>query len=446
MKYLVLIAGAFILFASGPFDQGLFAQGFSASDFLPPAQAGSNAEADKLLKVQEPTAVATETGPITDKEAFKAANPQDAINAYIAQGAKSGFTELIFPSGFGFAATGSGIYRQFDNPTATRINQRNAYNKAFVEAKKNLTEGLYGLSNNGKTIIGDYMANIDTQSRTLTNSLDLSSESIEQKVEGLIRGFVVYHVRDDFENSTVYVTIVTTPKTRGHFERPDSSTIIAENSIDGLNEAITQIKNGLVSPVGGMTVFVPSTGEMAYVGFGSAVIRFDNDKALQAKHNLNAEKLARARATDSLCGFIVGDTIGASYKTDNQISDMVKDFDAINSGDPLLSLKSDSPNYKALSERKQAFLSEESSSSIIASLRQGTLPPGTKTESWIDKTSAFAYALSVYLPSASERASKARENMLDGQIIGTPKQNRPAPKQPPATAGPSGTVQDYEVL
>jgi hypothetical protein len=453
MKYLSLT----ILLIAFVFSNNLSAQSFSADAFLPPAQAETDVQAEELLAVQEPDAVKTETGVITGQPAVVAATPQDAINAYLEQDHTSGFAEFRFPSGLGFIATGAGFYKKHDNPTTTRIEQRNAYNKAFMEAKKNLTEGFYGLSNDGKTALAQSMSNIDTSSGgTLTNTADLTDEAIRQSVEGLIRGFVVYHVKDDIDNSTVVVSIVSTPKTRGLLERPDNSSIIADSVRDGLNSVIAEAKNGLVPPIGGKTIFVPATGELAYIGFGSAVVRFDNDPALQARHRVNAERIASARAKDSLCGIIIGDTITSSSQIDSQMIDIIKDYNEISADDPLNSPNDGSSGYQALTERKKEFLSQESNSLTITSIREGNLPPGLNAQTWLDKDKTFAYAMAVYLPSASNNAAAARDRMMQGTIVqnhgpssgGTAQapNQRPVPSAPPATAGPSGTVQSYDAL
>ncbi|MDR2368470.1 MAG: hypothetical protein LBF58_10270 [Deltaproteobacteria bacterium] len=446
MKYLTLIALFLLTCTSSLCTSSLFAQSFSASDFVAPAAAATDTEAEALLQVQAPGEVTTETGPITGQPAIKAATPQDAINAYVKQRHASGFAEFRFPSGFGFVAAGSGTYRKVANPTTTRINQRNAYAKAYVEAKKNLAQGFYGLSNEGKNILAESMTNLDTDTgNTLTGSTELTGERIRQRVEGLIRGFVLYEIFDDFDNSTVYVTIVSTPKTQGKIARPDTSNLLADTLIDGLDAVLTEAKKGLSPPVGGRTIFVPSTGELAYVGFGSAAVRLDSDPAIQAKQNLNAERIARIRASDSLCGVILGDEITATSKLDQQTLDIVKDFEGLEADDPLNAPEGDSPRFQALTERKKEFLTIEGNSSLITSVRSGKLPPGVRTEGWRDSDNTFAYAMSVYLPSASDRAAAARDKMLEGSIVNPSQGVAPSGQPGPSVRqGPSGTVQPYE--
>jgi hypothetical protein len=434
---LSLLAGL-LLTAAGP----LQAQSFSADDFLPPALADDPAQKAQLLAVQNPGEVEVETGTVSGEPAVKAANPQDAINAFIEQ-RTPGFTELVFPSGFGFAATGAAAYRVHQSNTATRIEQRNAYAAAYLNAKKSLAQGLFGIANEGKSKISESLSNIDTSDRTLSRYESDSSESINQAVEGLLRGYVVYDVHDDFAAHTVYVTIVTTPKTLGFFERPDPETVVADSVRDGLNQALVEVKNGLVPPVGGRTIFVPATGEMAYVGFGSAVVRQDSDPSMQTRQNLNAEKIAKMRASDALCGLILGDRITASDTLDSQTASLSSDFERLSEDDPI-SGQADSPNFQALSQRRQEFLSVESNSSQVASLRKGVLPPGVSTQGWRDNDNAFAYAVSVYLPSATERARAGADMMnrsqnLDGQGQ-TAQPGAAPPADPDVKPGPSGRI------
>jgi hypothetical protein len=337
---------------------------------------------------------------------------------------------------------------------AARIDQRNAYTKAFINAKKNLAEGLYGLSNDGKTKLAEEMSNIDTaDTGTLTNANSTLTEKIEQSVSGLLRGFIVYAVHDDFDNGVIYVTIVTTPKTQGHGSRPDGNSIVAASVKEGLEQVLVEARKGLISPVGGKTIFVPQTGELAFVGFGSSVVRVDADKALQTRHNLNAERIAKMRASDSLCGMILGDNIESSDKLDAQTVSMVKDFATIEKEDPVAKEQKDSPGYTALTERKKEFLSKEMNSSSISSIRQGILPPGVKTQTWLDENKAFAYGLAVYMPSATQRASDGARQMQQGQIVQPvtkPGQSGVKPGTLPDAGqlqqGPSGQVQSNDAL
>ena len=422
----------------------------SVDDFFPPAQAGPPQQAQDLLKVANPEAVKNETSAVTGTPAISAASAQDAINTFIQQ-RSAGFSALEFPSGMGFAATGVATYEKHKSVVAARIDQRNAFVKAYTHAKKNLAEGFYGISNEGKTKLNEYMANIDTANeQTLTNYSENLSEQIAQRVEGMVRGYVVYDVHDDFDNSTVYVTIVTTPKTQGHYARPSADSIVASSIREGLSQVLSEIQKGLTPPVGGKTIMVPQTGELAFVGFGSAVVRQDTDKAMQTKHNLNAQKIAKMRSVDSLCGIILGDDIASTSELDSQTKSMIKDYEEVAKDDPLAKKQEGEATYKALENRKKEFLSTEISSTTISSMRKGVLPAGVKTQGWMDDEKAFAFGVAIYMPSVTKQADDARKTMQQGTIVQpTTEGETPRSKELPKgelKQGPSGQVQSNDAL
>lgn len=418
------------------------AQSFSADDFLPPAQS-DNPEAP--LEVKDPGAVKATEGEFTGKPAVEAATAQDAINAFI-QGNAFGFAEVRFPSGFGFAAKGVATYTVHPSNTATRIEQRLAYNIAYLNAKRYLAEGFFGLSNEGRTKLASFFTNLDTSERTMVDISETTTESIAQVVSGMMRGYVVYDVRDDFQNHVVHVVLVATPKTMGYFERPDPSTIVAESIRDGLNQVLTEIKRNIVPPVGGRTVFVPATGEMAYVGFGSDVIRQNSNPALQARQTLNAQKSAGLRAKDALCGIIVGDNIRSEEYEDTSAETRISDFDKVAGDDPLNAADFNSAGAKALAETRQEFLNAQTNTTLITSVRKGVLPPGVQTSGWVDEDNTFAYSLAIWLPSAVKRGEGMRDLMRNSDIQGGTGAAGPAATGPEVKQGPTGQVQSDDAL
>ena len=238
---------------------------------------------------------------------MSAATAQDAVNAAVGENVKGlknsdtpevGAKMVTYPSGLGFVATGIATYRTVENPTLTRIAKRKAYVIAFTKAKKNLAEILGGLDNEGKETVREALVNINLPKEEMTNISTESQESLKQAVEMMLRGFVIYEVKDDTSQNTVFVSIVTTPKTRGQLARPAPNAIEADSLRDGLNQVIAEVRSGLVPPVGGRIIMMRSTGETAFVGFGSAVVRTSANQAVQAKLNLDAQKIAGMRSKD----------------------------------------------------------------------------------------------------------------------------------------------------
>ena len=384
-----------------------------------------------------------------------AASAQDAINSWVSR-RNPGSDTIVFPNGFGFVATGIGIYEIHENPVATRISQRQAYVRAFADARARLATKLYGvLSSGNETTFERFNEINESMGQSLVNIDTITTENIQQRVDGFLRGFVVYDVYDD-ASSRVLVTIVTTPRTQGHFDRPDLSTISAASIQEGLTQVFTEIQNGLVPPVGGMTVFVPATNELAFVGFGSAVIGRHNNAAMQARLELNSERIAGVRARDSLVGLIIGEQITQSEALDSEIISMVRDFEELASDDPAVRENPNHPGFVRLQDGLSSFRSSLVHQTTITSARQGVLPPGIRNQSWMDEDMAFAYAVSVFIPSATEAAAAGAESMRTGTIIQAPADQAqpPAVEQPQVPAaqpevirqGPTGTVQSIDGL
>ena len=246
-----------------------FAQAPTADDFLPVVQGGPS-------DVKQPQQVAVKG------KVVSAATAQDAVNAAVGENVKGlknddtpelGAKMVTYPSGLGFVATGIATYRTVESPTLTRIAKRKAYVIAFTKAKKNLAEILGGLDSQGQETVREALVNVNLPKEEMTNISTESQESLKQAVEMMLRGFVIYEVKDDTSQHTVFVSIVTTPKTRGKLARPAPNAIEAASLRDGLNQVIAEVRSGLVPPVGGRIIMMRSTGETAFVGFGSAVVR-----------------------------------------------------------------------------------------------------------------------------------------------------------------------------
>ena len=388
----------------------VFAQ-VTADDFLPPVSGGPT-------DVKQPDQVAMKGKTVT------APTAQDAVNAAVQQNVKElangdtpevGAKMVKFPSGLGFVASGVAPYRTMENPTATRIAKRKDYVIAFTMAKKNLAEILGGLTNEGKEEIRESLVNINLPKEEMTNISTQSEESLKQAVEMLLRGFVIYEVKDDTSQNTVWVSIVTTPKTRGKFARPAPNVIEAETLKDGLNQVIAEVRSGLVPPVGGRIVSLRATGETAFVGFGSAVVGTSTNNAVQLKHNLAAQKIASMRAKDALCGLVIGDKASWEGSVQESVKDTMQEFESLNPKDPLA--RQDPAAVRKFEEVRQQFVARMETNDVYQSARSGILPPGINTKTWFDADNAWAYAMSVYVPSLTNAAAGAAREMRDANIL-----------------------------
>ena len=170
-----------------------FAQAPSADDFVVPATAASQQTSASSREIKEPNKVKVSQQQVTTAggrtPVVQAASMQDAINTAVTL--KQNIVQIETGSGLGVVARGYGSYTQYPNRNASLISKRQAYTKAYMMAKKELTLHLYGLSNESKQKWSRAMDTLDTATNTLANTGAIMSESIEQKTEGLIRGFVI---------------------------------------------------------------------------------------------------------------------------------------------------------------------------------------------------------------------------------------------------------------
>ena len=384
------------------------AQLISSDDFLSPAQAQSPGQRQALAQVQGP--VATIQDPATGQTAIQANTAQDAIN-HIVNKHSSGAEMMRFGSGIGWVSTGVGSYDVMENPTATRIAKRNAYVRAFLEAKSHLAQALNGLSVAGKTQILEQLETISDAQADLANLASIQEERLNQSVQMLLRGFVVYSVEDDTANRNVYVSIVTTPKTRGQFNRPTANGLEADSIRAGLDQVLLEIQQGLVPPVGGRIIQVPATGEIAFVGFGSDVVRLSDNATLQKKHQLNAAKIAQMRASDALVGLLIGDDTRWKSQLDESTQQLVSEFERADSETAA------DASIQRFEQTRSSFVNTQRSSEEFQSLRSGILPPGVTRKTFGSADNAEMYAIAVYLPSLTQQAAQTAKEMNEARLI-----------------------------
>ncbi len=421
--------------------------------FTPVVQATNAEQKAELSKVKSPSEVKKDNSGFDNKPAFTATSAQDAINAFLAEG-MPGCAQINFPSGVGFVSTGISTYNFMKNKTATAIAQRNAYVKAYTQAKKELAATLHGFSSVGLTAFAEQMETFTSADKSLTNTKSQLAEGTAEIVEGMIRGYVVYNVQDTHENGfgTVSVTIVTTPKTMGNFKRPDLNSISAASIQDGLKHIMVEVEQGIVPPVGGKTISVPQTGELAYVAFGSAIVHENTNPAVQKKQYLNAMKVAQMRARSSLLGVLTGDDIKAVSAESEHMQEVVKEYEAVTKTDPIS--KKETKAYQQLQAQKETFQNTTTFTEAITSLRNGIVPAGVSVRAIPNKEKTLITGVAIYMPSMTAQAVKAVDQMNHHTPMSS--QNQPSRSKTSLfnkfmdgdapTQGPSGRVSNASDL
>lgn len=408
-RELFLLIGFFLMGSSSAWS-------ISADDFMPPASAETPEAKQAAETIQNPHEVKTEQG-FGDKKVVTASTAQDAINTAVKNlEVGGGCEEVKFPSGFGFVSTGTAVYDVYPNPTATLIAQRRAYQIALLNAKKEMASYLNEMTTSSKEQMQSEMKTISSETDTLTNASAGTIENIEELVKGILRGYVVYNIADEQEerNGNVRVTIVATPKTMGKGSRVDPNSLTAVNIKDGLNTVLNELSTGLLSPVGGKVISVPQTQELAFVGFGSAIVPHNTDKATQAKYRVEAQKIAQMRARSALCGIILGEEIEGTSKFDTNTQEMNKQFEEAQKEDPA---GIDKEAISKIDSQRKAFTSGAMSTHQISSLRKGILPRGVNIRTFMNPEKTIVEAVAVYLPSTSARANDMANEMKNSKIV-----------------------------
>lgn len=328
------------------------------------------------------------------------------------------------------------------NITAVRISQRLAYLQALMDAKVQLSQ-LINSINAEATEIYSHSNENQTTSENNTNDLSNTFDTAgKTSVAAVLKGYVTYDVYDD-EQATVYVTIVATDKTMGKFSRPANDTLIADNFADGMNAILAEIQSGVVPPVGGRIVDVPSTGEIAFVGFGSAVVYPAQKTAAQAIQRRDALKIAGIRADSELCGILTGDNVDGQASYRESIRQSFGDYAEIENSDPMNQLAS-SADIAQVKSIKDSFMSNSEFNETIITARKGILPPGITRRSWLDSDNTFAYAVSVYVPSFTNKAASDGKAMSDAQLLKPVETDKP--QNTPTASGNTDSRKPVEEL
>ena len=386
----------------------------SADDFIPPAQAKTETQKEQLSTVQNETAVHTEKDENLGVEVVKAATLQDSINSIVNRHKQGCTTADPSNDGVTFVATGTGSYNpNYRNVIASRTEQRNAYVIAFMNAKSAMAQFVGQIVFRGADNFETRHERITNPEKTMHNlDTDLSDEQI-QSVRKVLKGYVTYSVFDDGQGK-VYVSIVSSPKTRGKYSRMGDNEIQSDSISDGLNELISEIKNNLVPPVGGR-IITTNDGQVAWVGFGSAVVDKDEELDVQAELDLEAERTADARAVDALAGIILGDDTMWQRRQNEQTKKQVHDFERLQQNDQ--TTKGTAEEIRAHNDRVRNMRNATASTTNVRSLRNGVLPPGIVRHTEIDENGYFAYGIAVYSPRISAKVNEASREMDEAQIV-----------------------------
>jgi hypothetical protein len=364
-------------------------------------------------------------------QTVQAETMQDGINAAvkdIVSTPDKGASRIIqVKSGVAYVAVGSSNYadaEQLKNPTAVRTSKRRAYITAFQRAKAELAKFLGEMSIESKETMKEALKTAIDDEGDQTEISANSEEAITRATAMILRGFVVYDVEDNMEDLSVRVSIVTSPATRGEVDRKSNGVMTATSIAAGMTHVLAEINSGVVPPVGGRVIYVPQTGESAFIGFGSAIIPISQNKTIQARLNQTAKNFAQARAESALCKSMIGDEFQwssgfsevASETQSDSTQELQNELKKEAETDPLATDK-EAKETGDVAKLKNAFQSTITDNEEFQSAFKGKIPAGTSSKTWIDGDSGWAYSFCCYMPNAANIAAGIKKSMETAQIV-----------------------------
>lgn len=402
------IIGAALAACLGVFPGGVNAQ--SLADFDIPA-ASDSPEATR--EVENPSEVETTTNEDLDVEVVSAEDTQDAVNTassnLIERG--GGVKAISTSAGIGFVASGSANYTTSGNPDLALLRQRWASIEAFLNAKRELAQFLNGLSGKGKMTLSRELSTVMNDEFTANNVNKSAEQQAAEAVSAVLRGAIVYDYHDDPEAGRVKVSVVTTPRTMGAVRTMDATTVTAESLQSGLAHILTEIKAGVVPPMGGRTVVVPETGEIVWVGFGTTNVPSSTNPDLAAELEQSALDTARVLANNSLLAIMNGARIDQEGEFAERFDKQIEDYDAL-----LSESGEESVEKKDAAETRR--IATQVRSSRFGTVAAGTLPPGVQTRLYELEGTPWVYGVAILRASDSAAASAFAEQMRKNSPLG----------------------------
>ncbi|MDR2440405.1 MAG: hypothetical protein LBE12_13675 [Planctomycetaceae bacterium] len=302
----------------------------------------------------------------------------------------------------GAVATGIGMYQDSENPDLANLSKRFAFVQAYMEAKKNLAQGFQSVTIEAKTEWKSASEKIVSNDGTQTNKQTSLDEYIKESFQRVIKCYVVKEVKEVPEEKAVYVTIALTARTMGKLARPVPALIDVNDLKTGLNHVLKEIVSGILLPVGGRAISTPS-GELCYVGYGSALIGYSKDEEIRRENQLDARKIAETRARTALLGILSGDQIIWNSQMKSGGDRNLSIFDKISEDDRTAELNE--TEKTALENRKKEMTAKITRSDSTQSIVKGSLPPGIQIKTYRDKENVWYYAVAMYSPSLTQKVS-----------------------------------------
>jgi hypothetical protein len=317
---------------------------------------------------------------------------------------EDGMKMIKVGSGMGILSVGSASYQTFNNNNASLLSKRGAYNKAFLIAKKQFVANMKGVSLACSNVVSVSMNVIDSGNESTANTADSQQESCVESVSGSLAGYVTFDVNDDIEENLVRVSLISTPKTRAQIRHQAGAVAVTTAPNEIFKHIISDLKNGILPPVGAKVLTNPETHENYVMGFGSAIVRGNKNKSVARKLKTVAKRQSETRARSALLGTLKGEKVYWAGSFDEKQMDKNTQFKY----DPETL---DPTQVAVLDEEQSTFINQLKTTDDYSTLTKGKLPPGVSTKSFTSTDGNWQYTVAIYAPSLEKTARQANKEM-----------------------------------
>lgn len=315
-----------------------------------------------------------------------------------------GIKLITVSSGVGIVAVGTATYNTYDNHNATLLSKRGAYIEAAQKAKRQLVENMEGMSNSCETATKMFMDVIDTGTDSVANTSKTMNDGCGEAVAGSLAGYVTFDVFDDVEETEVRVSLISTPKTRNQTRQRSGALMVTTDPNAIFKHVVSDLKKGLLPPVGAKVLTNPDTGETYVMGFGSSVIRTNKNKSVAKKLKQTAKKQSSARARNALIAVMQGEKVYWQGSFDESQVESSEQFKY----DPETL---DPREVEVLDQERDQFVNHMKDSDEYRTMAAGKVPPGVKTKTFKSGDGHWMLSVAIYSPSLEATSREAAKQM-----------------------------------
>ena len=318
---------------------------------------------------------------------------------------EDGIKMIQVGSGTGILSIGTASYNTYDNMNATLLSKRGAYNQAYLIAKKQLIENMKGVEQRCGNVVTATMDSIDSGVESTVNEQTNMMEACKESVSGSLAGFVTYDVYDNNDDKLVRVSLISTPKTRSQIKGNRGAVAVTSEPNAIFKQVISDVKSGVLPPVGAKVLTNADSGEVIILGYGSAIIRSNKNNKIARKLKGVAKSQSQTRARSALLATMQGEQVYWQGSFDENQMEGTQQFEY---DDPNLN---DPQQVQVLEEDRNTFLNQLKTSDEYATITKGKLPPGVSVKSFASDDGLWKYSVAVYAPSLEATARQAAKEM-----------------------------------